>query len=77
MNILTRALRTVCHLQILKLENCGLSGRAVIMLGIYRVTIFFYALENCFLHLQCNCVVCNLNIYCYKVTFIIIIYERK
>ncbi|KAG5322514.1 PPR37 phosphatase, partial [Pseudoatta argentina] len=32
MNTLTRALRVVCHLQILKLENCGLSGRAIIML---------------------------------------------
>jgi len=50
MNILTRALRVVCHLQVLKLENCGLSGRAIIMLGIDRVTIFSYALEYCVLY---------------------------
>ncbi|XP_067206037.1 serine-rich adhesin for platelets [Linepithema humile] len=32
MNILSRALRLVCHLHVLKLENCGLSGRAFIIL---------------------------------------------
>ncbi|KMR00327.1 leucine-rich repeat-containing protein 68 [Lasius niger] len=32
MNILSRALRLVCHLHVLKLENCGLSGRAVVIL---------------------------------------------
>lgn len=32
MNILSRALRVVCHLHVLKLENCELSGRAIITL---------------------------------------------
>ncbi|CAL7941933.1 unnamed protein product [Xylocopa violacea] len=32
MNILSRALRLVCHLHVLKLENCGLSGRSIITL---------------------------------------------
>ncbi|XP_076243711.1 uncharacterized protein LOC143184960 [Calliopsis andreniformis] len=32
MNILSRALRLVCHLHILKLENCGLSGRSIVTL---------------------------------------------
>lgn len=32
MNILSRALRLVYHLHILKLENCGLSGRPIVIL---------------------------------------------
>lgn len=32
MNIVSRALRLVCHLHVLKLENCGLSGRSIITL---------------------------------------------
>ncbi|XP_072767664.1 uncharacterized protein [Anoplolepis gracilipes] len=32
MNILSRALRLVGHLHVLKLENCGLSGRAIVIL---------------------------------------------
>ena len=32
MNILSRTLRLVCHLHVLKLENCGLSGRSIAML---------------------------------------------
>ncbi|XP_029676053.1 uncharacterized protein LOC115243314 [Formica exsecta] len=32
MNILSRALRLACHLHVLKLENCGLSGRAIVIL---------------------------------------------
>ncbi|XP_066587726.1 uncharacterized protein [Prorops nasuta] len=32
MNILSRAIRLVCHLNVLKLENCGLSGRSIVML---------------------------------------------
>nr|XP_012148006.1 PREDICTED: putative uncharacterized protein DDB_G0282133 isoform X1 [Megachile rotundata] len=32
MNILSRALPLVCHLHVLKLENCGLSGRCIITL---------------------------------------------
>lgn len=52
MNILSRALRLVCHLHVLKLENCGLSGRAIVILGIYLVTIFFYALECTILHIS-------------------------
>ncbi|XP_029178207.1 uncharacterized protein LOC114945991 [Nylanderia fulva] len=32
MNILSRALRLVSHLHVLKLENCGLSGRAIVIL---------------------------------------------
>ncbi|XP_033320438.1 uncharacterized protein LOC117217165 isoform X1 [Bombus bifarius] len=32
MNILSRALRLVCHLHVLKLENCGLSGRSIVTL---------------------------------------------
>ena len=40
MNILSRTLRLVCHLHVLKLENCGLSGRSIAMLGIYYVIRF-------------------------------------
>ncbi|CAK9834568.1 Protein phosphatase 1 regulatory subunit 37 [Anthophora retusa] len=32
MNILSRALRLVCHLHVLKLENCGLSGTLIVTL---------------------------------------------
>ncbi|XP_054006910.1 uncharacterized protein LOC128891449 isoform X1 [Hylaeus anthracinus] len=32
MNILSRALRVVCHLHVLNLENCGLSGRSIVTL---------------------------------------------
>nr|XP_033337483.1 uncharacterized protein LOC117226846 [Megalopta genalis] len=32
MNILSRALRLICHLHVLKLENCGLSGRCIVTL---------------------------------------------
>ncbi|KAG7208742.1 hypothetical protein KM043_014938 [Ampulex compressa] len=32
MTILSRTLRLVCHLHVLKLENCGLSGRAIVIL---------------------------------------------
>ncbi|XP_076640320.1 uncharacterized protein LOC143351997 isoform X2 [Colletes latitarsis] len=32
MNILSRALRVVCHLHVLNLENCGLSGGSIITL---------------------------------------------
>ncbi|XP_076298241.1 uncharacterized protein LOC143217633 [Lasioglossum baleicum] len=31
-NILSRALRLICHLHVLKLENCGLSGRCIVTL---------------------------------------------
>lgn len=32
MNILSRALRLICHLHVLKLENCGLTGRSIVTL---------------------------------------------
>ncbi|KAF3425993.1 hypothetical protein E2986_11981 [Frieseomelitta varia] len=37
MNILSRALRLVCHLHVLKLENCGLSGRSIITLVFTKI----------------------------------------
>lgn len=42
MNILSRALRLICHLHVLKLENCGLTGRSIVTLGIYYAIQFVF-----------------------------------
>lgn len=42
MNILGRALRLICHLHVLKLENCGLTGRSIVTLGIYYAIQFVF-----------------------------------